>query len=177
MKQLSKIILLASGFGLVLVAFFSMHNRTVKAQSITNANTQNTQITLLCDTTESVPSAYGDVACMSWYQIQPGGGVPGFVIPSGQTLIITDMECTTVGKGGEYGTCTLHNQANANCSSFKCEITPLAQAGTIAGPGGTSVIGLHMTTGIQFTALPGMVITGSPELMTMQGYLIPTPGS
>jgi len=170
MKRFSTIMSLVLHIGLVSAVFFSMLVRTVKAQSITGGNTQNTQVSLFCTVINTINSN-GRAPCATWNAIQPDGTFTSYSIPSGQTLIITDIECTTVVAAGDNGECWLYNPATVASFGF---ITNL-QAGALSGPHGTAIIALHLTTGIQFTVLPGMAINGTPQQMTMQGYLIPTP--
>lgn len=176
MKHFRKIMLLALGFGLILVAFFSMHGRTAKAQSGTGP-TNNTQISLYC-TEYTYAAVVSQNTCGNWQAMTSAGYYPTFSsIPQGETLIITDVECVTVGAGGEYGVCSLAAATTVPISLPNTNYGPWAEAGTVAGPYGTSVMGLHLTTGVPFTApyLPSLFSTGSPRSMTMQGYLIATP--
>jgi hypothetical protein len=157
MKQLSKVALLALGFGLVSMAFFSMHNRTVKAQESTAA-TNNAQIALVCE-------SFDMGSCTGWMTVGPyGANLPLTIQTPGQLLIVTDMECVTSGTAGEYGDCSLY------AGEFN-----LAEAGAIAGPHGLSIMGLHLTTGIAFGVPPEAYSSGTPQSITLQGYLIPTP--
>jgi hypothetical protein len=161
MKHLSKIALLALSCGLLVVALLSTHSPAVKAQSITNGTTSNTQVTLFC-------TGYNSYTCSTW-QVYSASGVQAFpLVPAGQTLIITDMECSMGEKSGEYGHCVIAQVTVPPVST-------VAEAAAIADPNGVSVVGLHLTTGIPFTAIPLVYSSGPPLAITIQGYLIPTP--
>src|ERR1700691_4716970 len=132
MKHFSKIALLALAIGLACVVLFSMHGRTVKAQEST-ASTNNTQVALFCPNAFKYDSIIGQDACSSWEQIaQPGYNEYPYSIPSGYTLVITDMECaTSVPTGGENGQCWLYNTLSRSlCSCF----APYFEAGALSGP-------------------------------------------
>jgi hypothetical protein len=166
MKRFSRIMLLVLGFGLVPVIFFSMHPRTAKAQSITAGSTVNSQISLFCNFSTSA-------SCVLSTLSTDGTTFNQFAIPAGQTLVLTDMECTIeTASPGEIGECALADQLNG--------IT-IVQAGAPSGPGRTAVVGLHLTTGIRLTFMPTVVIShtvatpAQPPTITFQGYLIPTP--
>jgi hypothetical protein len=176
MKQITKIALLALGFGLLSMSFFSMHGRTVRAQSIKNGTTANTQVALYCANPLLVTSN-GPTTCAAWYTTNPDGSASNFPgVPAGQTFIVTDIECTLYGKAGEYGTCDLYSLDDYN---YTVNPTTIVAAGALAGPHGVSVMAAHLTTGVAFTGLsiPEIITTDNPKFMTMQGYLIPTPAA
>jgi len=176
MKRFSRIMLLALGFGLVPVIFFSMHPRTAKAQSITAGSTVNSQISLFCDFSDSA-------SCVLSTLSTDGTTFNQFAIPAGQTFVLTDMECTIETAGaGQIGACGLSSPANKI----------MVQAGSPSGPGKMAVVGLHLTTGIQLTFIPTVLsnnVATAPiptpitapipiptlPIITFQGYLIPTP--
>lgn len=168
MKQFSKIALPALGFGLLIMVFLSVHGPTVKAQSATGAK-NNTQIALVC--IGSLTSS----PCKSWWNVNTQSQFTA--IPTGQTLVITDMECYLAGETpGGYGICWL-----GNSSTITTNVAAIA--GAISGPAGQSVMGLHLTTGIQYTTVPNVNFNGkqgaggSGVSLFLQGYLIPTPSS
>ena len=155
---------------------FSLHGRTAKAQSITSGTTVNSQVYLFCD-------FFISSACNLSTLSSDGTTFNLFVIPAGQTLVLTDMECSIqTCTAGEIGTCGLKDQLAAVSSTGQIlgDKIIIVQAGSPSGTGKTAVVSLHLTTGIQLTFIP-TVISNSvatpahANVITFQGYLIPTP--
>jgi hypothetical protein len=169
MKNLSKIIVLALGFAVIGVLFFSMHG-TAHAQSITLGNTINSQVEIVCGPASFLSNSAGYV-CNSAHETAFNSDVKIIgSIPEGQTLIVTDLECYTVTDApGENGICGLVNPT----ISFLPVV--LAQAGALSGPHKQAYIQLHLTTGIAMNNFPDITINGTPQSATVQGYLIQTP--
>jgi hypothetical protein len=183
MKQFSRIILLALGFALVPVVLFSVHGRTAKAQSLFKGTTVNSEVELFCNFFLSSSCTLNALA-------SDGTTFAPFTVPAGKTLVITDLECTIqTPTQGEIGLCGLLDQLNAVApgGDTLTDKIVLVQAGAPSGPinsvlpgsaGFTSVISLHLTTGIRVTYVPTVISNnvGTPphaQSITLQGYLIP----
>jgi hypothetical protein len=183
MQRFSRIILLALGFALVPVVFFSMHARTTKAQSLFRGTTVNSEVELFCNFFLSSSCTLNALA-------SDGTTFQPFTIPPGKTLVITDMECTIQTPiAGEVGFCGLLDQLTAIAPGGDTlgDKIVLVQAGAPSGPnnsidptatGFTSIIGIHLTTGIRVTYVPTVISNnvGTPphqQSITVQGYLIP----
>jgi hypothetical protein len=183
MTRFSRIILLALGFAIVPVVFFSMHGRTANAQSSFKGTTINSQVELFCNFFLSSSCTLNALA-------SDGTTFAPFTVPAGKTLVITDLECTIqTATSGEIGLCGLMDQLTAVAPSgdVLSDKILLVQAGAPSGPinsvlpghpGFTSVISLHLTTGIRVTYVPAVMSNnvGTPphaQSITVQGYLIP----
>jgi hypothetical protein len=161
MKRFRRIMLFALGFALVPAIFFSLHGPTAKAQSISGGTTVNSQVELIC-----VAFYSGASNCGEWESVDAlGNGTPYFGPPANMTLIVTDLECVTVvGGPNQNGTCGLNNPYFGG---------PLVEAGALSGAHSVAVIGLHLTTGVGFAIEPPiLVMNGTPQSATIQGYLI-----
>lgn len=133
-----------------------------------------TPVSMYCSnwgTSESFPYQY----CVVWNIAEANGNTEGAGgVPSGYTLIITDMECTVVAPAGENGRCDLISE---NGYSYPPPLPPtLVEGAAVAGPHGWAVVGVHLTTGIAFSgqAIPEIVTNGSGLTGTLQGYLVKT---
>lgn len=147
---------------------------TVKEAPAADAGTV-TPISMFCSnwgTTESYPYQF----CVVWNVAAAGGSSSNAgAVPSGYTLVITDMECTVVVPVGENGRCDLISEAGY---TYPPPLPPtLVEAASLGGPHGWAVAGVHLTTGIAFSgqAIPEIVTNGSGLTGTLQGYLVKTP--
>jgi hypothetical protein len=183
MNRFGRIFSLALGFTLVPVVFFSMHGRTATAQTIRRGTTVNSQVELFCN-------FFLSSSCVLNALASDGTSFAPFSVPAGKKLVITDLECTIVtATQGEIGLCGLRDPLTAVAPSGDTlsDKILLVQAGSSSGainsvfPGATgftSVVSLHLTTGIAVTYVPAVMSNNvgtvpHGQSITVQGYLIP----
>jgi len=169
MKHFSKIVLLALGFSLVAVVFFSLHSRAASPQaSVTTAST-NTLIALSCTHFKKV-SNY--LQCDGLYQWDNNGGLTAYTPTAGTALVITDMECGGV------------TPRDVSPDQVSCDLgLPLvifqAQGIVPKSSEGFFQLSMHLTSGITFTGFPGISLSNVLNVgniyVYLQGYLIQTP--
>lgn len=174
MKNIGKIALLALGFGMVFLVFFSKHARIAKAQTTTGVSTTTQLVTLRCST------IFTDGECQSYARVFDNGTSAPFTIPPLMTLVVTDVEAVTV-----CLPCT--GFAGGFALAYDCPPlpTPCESAGTVvlratgfSDPNGYAYASVHLTTGIPFVVLPTAQHIGTGEApvdLIIHGYLAPSP--
>jgi len=170
--RLPKLALATGLIGLILAV-----GTLVSADKAEAADTGTaTPISLFCSNWGTSAGLPGIQYCVVWNVASANGNSSNFgFVPSGYTLVITDMECTVVVPDRENGRCDLISLVNYN---YPPPLPPtLVETAAVAGPHGWAVAGVHLTTGIAFNgqAIPEIVTNGNGLTGTLQGYLIQTP--
>src|SRR5262249_33007434 len=109
------------------------------------------------------------LGCPQWYRVAPDGTPAQFTIPSGQYLVITDMEFAafnTVITPGTYEQLAL---------TLPVGNLPVLNSYAISDSLGAVATTQHLTTGIVVSVLPNCSTgTGNNiEEVVLRGYLIP----
>lgn len=139
----------------------------------TNVNVVNTPTVKVVGTRPTgyvVLSNGGTLGCTSWFRIARDGTPTSFTIPTGQNLMITDMEFyafNTVSIPGAY-------------EALELTLPPFGEVvlGSFALVDSTGAVATqqHLTTGIVMSVLP-TCFTGTSsntgEQVVIRGYLIP----
>lgn len=104
-------------------------------------------------------------------RINPDGSLPTFVIPQGQTFVITDVNwdvsnCTP----STYCPVILFVPAIIGGASTPNIFLTTLSAGSVADGSGRAIGSDHLTTGIPIRALP-KIQAGNSSVVTITGYL------
>lgn len=104
-------------------------------------------------------------------RINPDGSLPTFVIPEGQTFVITDVNwdvpnCTP----STYCSVILFVPAIIGGSSTPNIFLTTLSTGSVADGNGRAIGSNHLTTGIPIRALP-RIQAGNSSVVTITGYL------
>lgn len=104
-------------------------------------------------------------------RINPDGSLPTFVIPEGQTFVITDVNwdvfnCTP----STYCSVILFVPAIFGGSSTPNIFLTTLSTGSVADGNGRAIGSNHLTTGIPIRALP-RIQAGNSSVVTITGYL------
>ena len=155
MKPYSRTMMLALGLGLSAVALTFLHSRTVSA-----GENGGRFVTLVC-------GAFTSNICTEVERVAPDGTLTPFTAPPpGQELVVTDFIWKAkLVVPGQVAFATLHHAAT----------TPphdVAFSTAVATPDGAAVAESHFTTGTQFSDLPIIFISSTPDVAILQGYLV-----
>lgn len=101
-------------------------------------------------------------------RINLDGSRSAFTIPSGQTLVITDITWSVTGCTGGFN-CTIDLAVQQSNQTL-----PVVALGSLADSGGGALGSEHLTSGFAFSTIP-VVLTrpGQQAVLTMTGYLTP----
>jgi hypothetical protein len=170
MKHFSKIVLLALGFALVTVVFFSMHSRAASPspQASVTGTSGNTLIALSCGNFKVVNSPI--VQCDGLKKWNPDGSYDPYTPAAGTALVITDFECSGVPDSAALVTVSCWLGANGILGAQE----------NVTG-GRPFELTMHLTSGVTFTGFPGIFMLNVPKsggpneaMFNLQGYLIQT---
>lgn len=121
---------------------------------------------VLLECISSTLNSAGTATCANFNQINPDGSTSHspFAIPSGQTLVITDVTWTVNGCLFLSQTCQLSFETPPTSATF-------FNTGSLADANGLAIGSEHFTTGLATTMLPTVVSSGTFVLVFYTGYL------
>jgi hypothetical protein len=178
MKHTKKILLVTVsviGLSLVLGLVTSRQARATVSALVTVANgSTNPVVTSSLGSPSSVlvsltcvnVSSFSPGICTQWSLTTAGGTVQSnYSVPSGYYLVITDIECSGTDTPGTLETLAV----TVNDFGRFWDVVTSDSIGVIS-------FREHLTTGIAFSAMPVVGMSGSPVLrnLTIQGYLTPS---
>jgi hypothetical protein len=155
MKRYTRTMMLASSLGLLAVALTFLHSRTVSA-----GDNGSKFVTLVCN-------AFTSNICTDVERVAPDGTLTPFTAPPpGQDLVVTDFTWKAASVvPGQVAFATLHHAAT----------TPphdVLFSTAVATPDGAAVAESHLATGTQFSDLPIIFVSQTPNVAIIQGYLV-----
>jgi len=154
MKHFSKSMMLVLSLGACAVALTFLHSRPVSA----NENGSR-YVTLVC-------GAFTSNICTDVERVAPDGTLTPFKAPPrGQDLIVTDFtwKANSVAPG-QVAFATIHHAATMPPHDVVFS-TAVATADSAA------VAQLHFSTGTEFSDLPVIFVSDSPDVAILQGFL------
>ena len=155
MKRPSKITTLVLSLGIACVASTYLYSRTVSA-----GDSESRFVTLVC-------GRFASNICTDVERVAADGTLTPFTAPPrGHDLIVTDFTWKARQVvPGQVSFATLHHAAT----------TPphdVAFSTAVATPDGAAVAEVHLRTGTQFSDLPIIFVSDTPDVAILQGHLV-----
>lgn len=157
MKQFSKIALLVFGFGVLAVVLSSFPSHPVAAAP---GRPNHQLVTLVC-------VAFTSNICTDLERVAADGTLTPFTAPpAGLDLVVTDFVWKSASvTPGQVAFATLHHQLTSPPED-------VSFSAAVATPDGAAVSESDFTTGLQFSDVPVVFVSATPNEAILHGYLV-----